>query len=359
MRAFHAARVAPQFKQAGTQATRRRTPNKSAGEYRSFKRSAPYSRFNAFAPELPGEELGVSLLTSDTFSKASAGTLVDWPGPVHVRLHALGCYKPAQQNELFRHPISLLTQTTTQLWSLMRPKTSILVEGDAGVGKTTSLLQAQAAAAVRGWASVHITRVDKLLDGSTDVQYDEDTKLWTQPMYMRQLWKRTLKANKLPARPDAPATLAGLLKYLVNLDKHVLLTVDNVNAMRHFVDAVQTDFDNKPLYHSQLEVPNTVLSLFKEPKESVCIVGATTGVYSPIAWTGDAYAPKREFDPVLSASFAGTQRITQQHFTAREAQEYVRYLQLAGLTAKPWLDLYQAGNGNPRTMLAEITNYAY
>lgn len=366
-RAFHTTPLAFQFKSAvpGATAKRQKTPNKSAGEYRVYKRAAPYSGFQATAPDLPLQQLGVQNVNLESYKQAKAGDLVQWPGSVQAQLHALGCYKPSQQNELFRRPVSLIRENTLKLWSGLEASKSYFITGDSGVGKTSLLLQMQAAAGMQpDWVSVHITRTDRLLDGSSDVVFSEESKLWTQPMYMRRLVRKVWKANKqtlgdVPEDIQTIKTLKELVSRIESLGKKVLLTVDNINALRYFWQSVQTDFDNNKLSYSDLEVPNTILALFKTPGPNVCVVGAESGIYKPIQWEGHAYAPKSEFDPALVANFKDTNKIELPHLSAVESQQFVKFLQSAGLTTASWQDLFQLGNGNPRTILAEVTRYAY
>lgn len=363
LRGLHTTRVVRGFRRstdgpAGTAAAS--TPRKANGEFRWFEKAAPYGKLNANAPRVSTETVKVSVASRDILPELKSADLVTWPGEVQAQLHHLGSYKPEQQHELFKEYVSLVRGETRQLWEKMQPGKSVLLTGDSGVGKSTLLTQAHAAAKLQQWGVIHISRASDLLDGSTDAVYNEQLKLWEQPMFVSRLAKKVFKANRdLELSKDirSARTLKGLLSSLG--DRKILVTVDNLNAISQQIYALNTDTQNNKLYHNDLEVVNTLLNLFAAPPSNVAIIGATYGALKPIDWEGYAYAPLTDFDPELVGKLKGAEIAKVGHLSGPETAAYVGYLNAAEITDKPWEELYQYGNGNPRTVLAEATNFSY
>jgi len=364
VRGLHTSRVVRGFRRStdgSSGAAIPSTPRKASGEFRWFEKAAPYGRLNKNAPQIPTDSISVPVGTADTLPQLRSADLVMWPGEVQAQLHHLGSFKPDQQHELFKEYVSLIRGETRKLWDkFLAPGKSVVLTGDGGVGKSSLLAQAHAAAKLQHWGVIHITRASDLLDGSTDAIFNEKTKLWEQPMYMARLGKKTLKGNRdLELNKDVKnvRTLQDLLRAFG--EQKVLVTVDNLNAISQQVYAKNTDRDNNPIYHADLEVVNTLLSWIQSPPANVTVMGATCAALKPIDWQGYAYAPLTDFDPALVAKLKGAEIATVGHLSGPETAAFVKYLNAVDITNKSWEELYQYGNGNPRTVLTEATNFSY
>ncbi|GMM52426.1 mitochondrial 37S ribosomal protein [Starmerella bacillaris] len=362
-RTLHTSRLTQQFRKAvEAEKKRRATPVKSSGEYRDFERAAAYSKLNQNAVKFPAESLNISEANLSSLNTLESGKLVSWPAPVQARLHHLGTYKPNQRHELFYKHYSLIRTSTVNMLEKMKLGKSLLLQGDSGVGKSSLLTQAHAAAMMQGWGCIHISRAEDLIDGSSDTVYNQKTKVWDQTMFSARLWKKVLKSNKeLLADASKPETmtLQGIINVFKAQKLNVLITIDNINAFQYQPYAKNTDTENVPLYNNVLEVPNTLFKFFVNPTESVCLIGSQAGYFRDIALSGHPDAPKNHYDPELAAHFKNTDKINVTGFNKAEAETYAAYLHAAGVTEKPWDLLYQSGNGNPRTMLTTATNFAY
>lgn len=340
------------------------TPRKSSGEYRWFEEAAPYSLFNAQAPEVTNEQIKLAVATPDLLETATPGQLLRWPSEVQAQLHHLGSYKPSQQNELFRNPISVVRAETLKLWQRFVSEKdqvkSTIITGDSGVGKTSLLTQAHAAAKLKGWGTIHVSQVENLLNGTSDAVPDSSTGLWNQPMFVSRLCKKTLKSNRNLLGDKTNLANIKTLGSLIHLfEGKVLVTVDNINALSHKVYALNTNKNNEKLYHNDLEVVNTILKWIEAPPKNVKFIGATSGYFKPIDWQGYAYAKITDFDPELVSKLSKAEIMDLGRFSGPETEAYVKFLQAAAVTQKSWQELYQTGNGNPKAILATAINFAY
>lgn len=365
VRSFHSGRVALAFRKAtGGSDGGASTPRKSSGEYRWFEKAAPYSQFNEKAPEVTNEQIEFAVATPDLLETATPGQLLRWPSEIQAQLHHLGSYKPSQQNELFRNPISVVRAETLELWrsfvSQDSAVKSTIITGDPGVGKTSLLTQAHAAAKMKGWGVIHISQADKLLDGTSDAVLDPASGLWNQPMFVSRLLKKTLKSNRDLLGDKAKSANVKTLESLVQLfEGNVLVTVDNINALNQRVYAANTNDKNEKLYHNDLEVVNTILKWMGASPKNAKVVAATSGYFKPIDWKGYAYAKITDFDPELVNKLSAGEILELGRLSKPESEAYANFLHAADVTTKSWQELYQTGNGNPRAMLATAINYAY
>lgn len=377
VRSIHTTRAALAFRQASGSGSKKDTPStprKNSGEFRWYEDAAPYSNFQKRAPQVSEADVEITEMQPEKISELKSAQLISWPKSVSASLHHLGSFKPNQQNELFSSNVTVVRNESERIFSsLLKSGKSSLLVGDAGVGKSTLLAQAHAAARAQNWAVIHISQAEKLLDGSSSAILNQSTGKWEQPMIVQRLHKKALGANREASEADAkgqsnslaskqasessPTTLKGLLDLYKG--QKVLLTADNVNALNHLVFSQNTDLENNKLYHNDLEVVSTFLDLLSKPTGDVCVMGATSGNYKPIDFEGYAYAPLNEFDPALTSKLAKAERLDVGRFNGSETQSYVDYLKAAKVTDKNWEELYQFGNGNPRSILSAATNFAY
>lgn len=377
VRSIHTSRAALAFRQASGSGNKKDTPStprKNSGEFRWYEDAAPYSNFQKRAPQVSEADVEIVETKPEQIPELKSAQLISWPKSILASLHHLGSFKPNQQNELFSSNVTVVRSESERIFSsLLKTGKSSLLIGDGGVGKSTLLAQAHAAARAQNWAVIHISQVEKLLDGSSSAILNEKTGKWEQPMVAQRLFKKALSANReasetsakgqstnlasKQASEKAPTTLKGLLELYKG--QKVLLTADNINALNHLVFSQNTDMENKKIYHDDLEVVSTLLELLSKPSGEVCVMGATSGNYKPINFEGYAYAPLNEFDPALTAKLAKAERLDVGRLNGSETQSYVDYLRAAEVTDKSWEELYQFGNGNPRSILSAATNFAY
>ncbi|AET37938.1 mitochondrial 37S ribosomal protein mS29 Ecym_2189 [Eremothecium cymbalariae DBVPG len=120
-------------------------------------------------------------------------------------LYRLGAFKPDQMNELFQRPISLVRDESTkklfqQIDSAKNKK--FIITGEPGVGKSTLLAQALALGIDKKALIIHLSHPDRFLNGTNDYYYDG--KQYVQPMYLRDLLKKTFHLNNAETLKSIP-----------------------------------------------------------------------------------------------------------------------------------------------------------
>lgn len=113
-------------------------------------------------------------------------------------LYHLGSFHKNQFNELFPKPISLIREdSTNKLIELLQrsPNRRFIITGEPGVGKSVLLSQVHAFASETGNVVVHISYPDLFMNGRNDFFYDDKTKQYVQPMYLKKLLRKILKSN--------------------------------------------------------------------------------------------------------------------------------------------------------------------
>ncbi|QLG71058.1 hypothetical protein HG535_0B00960 [Zygotorulaspora mrakii] len=113
-------------------------------------------------------------------------------------LYHLGSFKKNQYNELFPKPISLVRESSTKKFlDLLRTSSNkkFIITGEAGVGKSVLLAQTHAVMCESKGIIIHISYPEAFLNGRKDFVYDETTKQYIQPMYLKQLLRKILKSN--------------------------------------------------------------------------------------------------------------------------------------------------------------------
>ena len=113
-------------------------------------------------------------------------------------LRHLGSFKKGQFNELFVRPISLIRKDSTdQLWKKVTTTNSqkVIITGESGIGKTSLLAQMHACAIESNYIVVNISFPNLFLNGRNDFFFDKKLKTYVQPMYLKKLIRKILKAN--------------------------------------------------------------------------------------------------------------------------------------------------------------------
>lgn len=114
-------------------------------------------------------------------------------------LRHLGSFKKGQFNELFTKPISLIREESTgKLLNLLKTAKNkkFILTGESGIGKTSLLAQIHAAAIESDSIVINISYPELFLNGRNDFFYDKNLKSYVQPMYLKKLIRKFLKANE-------------------------------------------------------------------------------------------------------------------------------------------------------------------
>ncbi|CCC69992.1 hypothetical protein NCAS_0D04110 [Naumovozyma castellii] len=113
-------------------------------------------------------------------------------------LFHMGTFKKGQFNELFPKPVALVRESSTlKFFKLLKESKDrkYILTGEPGVGKTVLLTQIQALAVDSKYLSLHISYPDLFLNGTNNFFYDDASKLYIQPMYLKKLLRKIRKSN--------------------------------------------------------------------------------------------------------------------------------------------------------------------
>ncbi|AGO13054.1 AaceriAFL106Cp [[Ashbya] aceris (nom. inval.)] len=157
-------------------------PWKSAVATAKFNANAPALELPVFNPAEPKHEVAV------------------FSGEQQRFLHRVGGFKQGQFHELFWRPICYTRKATEELLGRLSgaEHQRVILTGQPGVGKSTLLAQAQVAAYDRGSVIINISHPELFLNGRNDFRLANvgGEELYTQPMYLKTLLTKILKANK-------------------------------------------------------------------------------------------------------------------------------------------------------------------
>ncbi|CAI6503665.1 AIS_HP2_G0017950.mRNA.1.CDS.1 [Saccharomyces cerevisiae] len=198
-RPLQAAKPAPKGKTQGFS-----KKQSSASSYSSAKRITPGSLYKnwtntAHTAQLQQTAIPLALpiFNFENISK-TLNKVVSYSNKHYKSLHHLGSFKKSQFNELFQKPISLVRENATNSFLKMllsHPIKKFIITGEPGVGKTVLLSQVHAYAVDSRQIIINISYPDLFLNGRNDFLYDKDLKLYIQPMFLKQLIRKILKAN--------------------------------------------------------------------------------------------------------------------------------------------------------------------
>ncbi|CAI4062127.1 hypothetical protein N7582_002053 [Saccharomyces uvarum] len=198
-RFLQAAKPAPKGK---TQGFSKKTS--SASSYSSAKRITPGSLYKNWTNtthtaqlQQTAVPLPLPIFSFENISK-TLNKVVSFSNKQYKSLHHLGSFKKSQFNELFQKPVSLVREDATNSFLknlISHPIKKFIITGEPGVGKTVLLSQVHAFAVDSKQIIINISYPDLFLNGRNDFSYDEDLKLYIQPMFLKTLIRKILKAN--------------------------------------------------------------------------------------------------------------------------------------------------------------------
>lgn len=150
-------------------------------------------------------ELGLGELSLENLD-THYSNVVRYNGQVEKQLKDLGSFKKAQHHELFRNPLSLVSDNTVTVRDLFIKKLDgpskdnrVCLLGEKGVGKSTLMTQAQALALSQYKGDVvllHLDFPERIVEGSSDYILNRKMKKYQQPMFTKRWIKKLRAANE-------------------------------------------------------------------------------------------------------------------------------------------------------------------
>lgn len=345
-----------------------------------------------------------------------------------------GSFKLTQRNELFKDRATLVRPSSTgALFEIIKKGTSsssktnrFCITGAKGVGKSTALAQAQALALENGYVVIPVPQAHELVSGEFDAVINKKKQkesgssaastIFQQPMYVKRWMERIAKGNKellstIKISQDYSFETPGSQKKLKftkgehtiyslltnrshsercdiveivitelanQSDVPVLFTLDEFNVFAAKNYARNRDVDNKPIYHGQLQVPNTFLQFFsgeREFKNGAVIAalaayknGETIPVGLGLKAQAEPYSRANEYDHVLASKLlanGGVKPLDVSPFTLEETKTILSYYSNGGVISEPVSDslvqqkYFLSGNGNPQALLKSCVEVFY
>ena len=321
-------------------------------------------------------------------------TFVKYSPDALKKLHIAGAFKPDQYNELYSQPLTLFREREdAKLLEIVHNKSSSLenrfiVNGSSGLGKSTIIahLQAFAITETNNKAVIFpISNADLLVDGSSDLKLNPETKKYDQPMYTKTFIKKFKYLNgdilsqiplsgeitpvsalyKKLANQKITGTLADFVDYILKtptsevnttyafttildeLSKQtalpVYLTIDNFSAFIQHGVSKYRDVENRRIYFQNFTVADALLQFVSGEKafNQGAVMVATHGhhrlknngtldVITGVKPIGDfAYAKQRDFDYNLANRLLqnnGLKSFTLNKFSFEECKALVQHL---------------------------------
>lgn len=183
-----------------------------------FKDAVSRLKFENFAQDLSA--LNLSPLRYDSLNTIQS-SITRYDSQVENQLKALGSFKDLQHHELFREPVSMVTDNTIAVTDVFVNKLDqsslnnrLCLIGEKGVGKSTAITQAQALALSKFNKDVvllHIDYPERIVEGSSDYVLNRKMKKYQQPMFTKRWIKKLRAANeevlkKMPLTRDISFT---------------------------------------------------------------------------------------------------------------------------------------------------------
>ncbi|KAK6466071.1 mitochondrial ribosomal death-associated protein 3-domain-containing protein [Scheffersomyces coipomensis] len=271
-------------------------------------------------------------------------------------LSNLRSFKKFQHNELYRNPVTLVTENTTKinedfvskLDQSSSKENRICLTGTRGVGKSTLLSQTKALALEKFNKDVillHIDAAENIVNGTSDYIFNTKLDKYQQPMFTKRWIYKLREANehilkKLKLSSDITFTykriehnlkkdtntLFDLLKsnhdfgkvgqttafqfFLNELIHHsktvpILLSIDNINAILDFPVSKYKKPDFTPIHISEFELGDFILK-FLSGEQSFAkggVIVAKTGMIGAHQKTMDVGLNIEEYDPYAKQRF--------------------------------------------------------
>lgn len=212
------------------------------------------------------------LLAQDLESKTS--TVLLYNTETQQKLSGLGAFKRYQHHELFRSPVSMVTENTVGLYDRFVSKLNgpsknnrLCLLGEKGVGKSTLLGQTQALALSkldRDVVLLHFDHPERIVEGSSDYIFNKKLDKFQQPMFTKRWIQKIRAANaevfkKMPLTRDlsfvAKKVQHSLKKgensvYDFLLHNHDFGVFGPTQAFQFFVEELQAHADKFPVFVS-------------------------------------------------------------------------------------------------------------
>ncbi|KAK6203312.1 mitochondrial ribosomal death-associated protein 3-domain-containing protein [Scheffersomyces amazonensis] len=293
--------------------------------------------------------LGLSTLNPNNLSE-SKSTVVKYTSKCQRTLGYLGGIKKFQNNELYRHPVTLVTENTTRineefiskLDNSSSKENRLALIGSRGVGKSTVLAQAHALALEKFEKDViilHINLGEQIVNGTNDYVFNPKLNKYHQPMFTKRLIHKLRLSNeeifrKLKLSKDytfsnrrqefnlkkGENTLYDFLKNNKDFGKFgpndafqtfleelliqsetvpVIFSIDNVNAILDFPITKYRKPDFSPIRIEELEIGSFILDFLSGEKSfnKGGILIAKTGIIGTAEKTLDVALGIEENDP--------------------------------------------------------------
>ncbi|SMN19017.1 similar to Saccharomyces cerevisiae YGL129C RSM23 Mitochondrial ribosomal protein of the small subunit, has similarity to mammalian apoptosis mediator proteins [Maudiozyma saulgeensis] len=290
--------------------------------YKNWINTVHSSKLNANATQVSG---------IPTFSPVNMdpcmGNVAHFSDKQTKALRYLGSFKKGQFNELFTKPISLVRKDSTeQLWKKLSTTDSqrVIITGESGIGKTSLLAQMHSYAVEFDFVVVNISFPELFLNGRNDFFFDKNLKSYVQPMYLKTLIRKIMKANdqnllnSIKLSKDytfVKTTLKGtvninlvkgknslfdLMNISINTNLRgeqfegiiselfsqskvpICFTVDNFSKMLTGAFSDYKDVNNKNIHLLELQVGKTIMDIVsnnqKLNNKKSCVILATSGV---------------------------------------------------------------------------------
>lgn len=393
---------------------KRGTPKKTAGSIQNFRKTAAYGQFSRDAVKIPAGQLGSAILQLDAnnnqtlekeedvssgasgaadLSKGSldVGSVVQYDIPTRRALSYFGSFQRDQHHELFKERTTMIRGVSLELEKVLEngkntpsSENRVCLIGDRGVGKSTTLAQAQALAVLKGYIVIPVPYAQELVSGRNDALYNESHGFFAQPMYVKRWMKRVAKGNAAVLKEIAvpkglasaqyeahsPKMSENLYNFLLEgrrrrdafvimheflqilstsgsdgVQAPVLFTLDELNAFCHNIHSVNRDTHNRPIYHGYLQVPKYFLQYLSGASSfnRGAIIAATTGKYRQndtipmglgvgVSRPEDlVYADKTVYDKTLAAKLKGVRPLVVERYSETESLQMLQLYQNAGL----------------------------
>lgn len=181
----------------------------------TFRDAVRALNFEKQAVDFSNLEIGT--LNFETLAD-SKDKVVKYSEAAETSLTQLDSFKKYQHHEMFRRPVSMVSDNTMDLQNTFLSKLDqetktnrVCLVGEKGVGKSLLVAQAQALALSKFSGDVvllHLDYPEKIIEGSSDYIFNKRLGLYQQPMFTKRWIKKLRAANeavlrKLPLTRDS------------------------------------------------------------------------------------------------------------------------------------------------------------
>ncbi|EGV62758.1 hypothetical protein PSN45_000755 [Yamadazyma tenuis] len=173
---------------------------KSGTTHLVFKDAVRRLGYEKYAPVFTANELAHKDL--DT----RVGEIVKYKRSTESKLRLLGSFKKYQHHELFRNPVSLISENLIQINNRFVEKfddgsanNRTILMGDYKVGKSTLISQTQSLVDDKYNGEVvllHFDYPERTKEGTSDYLFNKRREIYQQPMFTKRWIMKTRQANK-------------------------------------------------------------------------------------------------------------------------------------------------------------------